>query len=121
MNRIASLALALFCIAGAASAQEFNVRPGFSTDPNSSVHKTNVGLTDVDMSNASGAHVALERMQRAAVAVCGGRPDSSASNEEKDDFATCYDGAMRGAVADAGAPVLAALSKGTASTLMAKN
>jgi UrcA family protein len=124
MIRIATLtavaAAGLFTLVGAASAQEFQVRPSIAPGSFGQDYQTNVSLNGLDMSREGDARVALERIGRAATAVCGGEPDESSWDEDKESFETCHSQSVRRAVAAAHTPMLTALMLSEGSTL-AKN
>ena len=127
MNRIAALALAtaavvgVFTLAGAASAQEFQVRTSLMHGSFGEDSRTTVNLSGLDLSKESDARIAFGRIDRAATAVCGGAPDETYSDSEKQAFDSCHTQSVRRAVAGTRAPVLISMTISQGPTLLARN
>lgn len=99
---IASLMLAAF--GGAASAQTVTLAP---SDPDAPSRR--VFVADLDLSQAAGAHVAIDRIHMAAVDVCGGQP-SPLDLDRIEGFRACVQAAADGAVAQLRSPVATAMN-----------
>ncbi len=125
MTRIATLAavavVGLFTLAGAASAQDFQVQKNLAAGAFGDDYQTTVSLSGLDLSRESDARVALDRINRAANAVCGGQPDETYSDTEKQSFDTCHSEAVRRAVAHTRSPMLIAMMISQGPTLLARN
>jgi UrcA family protein len=68
-----------------------------------------VRVADLDLESPLGARAALRRIQRAAVVVCGGEPDSRALDRQAA-FQACVRTATARTVAQSRSPTLAALN-----------
>ncbi len=124
MNRFVTLAAAaagLTLLAGAASAQDVPVSTNVTNDPAIVTRHTTVDLAGVDVMSGGGARIALDRIDRAATAVCGGAPKADAWADEVASFSACHSEAVNNAVRDVQGSVLTALMKGKGPTLMARN
>jgi UrcA family protein len=125
MTRIATFAAAavvgLFTLAGAASAQEFQVRPTLAGGAFGQDYQTTVSLSGLDLSRESDARIALQRIDRAATAVCGGQPDDTYSDSEKQAYQDCHAQSVRRAVTHTRSAMMIALMITKGPTLLAKN
>jgi UrcA family protein len=74
------------------------------------VKRLDVAYGDLDLSTRSGAELFLQRLERAAVNVCGGRPDLR-DLEARRAFKECVDRSMDAAVAQIRAPRVTALHR----------
>lgn len=72
------------------------------------VRRLDVAHADLDLSTSDGARRFLDRLERAAVQVCGGRPDIR-DLEANRSFKACVERSMDGAVAQLRAPRVTAL------------
>lgn len=70
-----------------------------------------VSTRDLDLSTPAGAKAFYSRLSHAVIAGCGGAPTSFFTSEEER-FEACYKTAMDEAVAQAHAPLVAALHAG---------
>ena len=86
----------MFGAAGAASAQ---------SSPADSAPSMTVRLSDVDLSSKGGAQTAMERIEIAADAVCGGQP-AARDWTGRAFYNQCRANAIKGAVASVGRPAL---------------
>jgi UrcA family protein len=106
---IALGALGLIAIAQPASAQNLQLREGYSHDPSKIVTYTRIESSDVDPASAAGARILLQRIEMAADAVCGGEANA-VSKPQKRDYADCRSDAVAGAVSKMGVPALKQLA-----------
>jgi UrcA family protein len=73
-----------------------------------------VSLTGVDLSSQAGAAIALQRIQRAASAICGGEP-SPREMDRTGAYRVCVRQTLNDAVAQLGSPTVSALNDHAAS------
>ena len=107
MKPIIALALGAAALAGAAQAQDLKVREGYSRDGAVVVSKAQVPYADLDISTDDGARRLLERIERAADAVCG-IPAAAPSAPLDAQALACRHDAIRGAAARVRTPALEA-------------
>jgi UrcA family protein len=96
----------VFGVAGAASAQ---------SAPVDNVPSMTVRLADVDLSSKAGARTAMQRIETAADAVCGGQPEAR-DWTRRAFYDQCRSNAIKGAVASVGRPTLSQIADASYAT-----
>jgi UrcA family protein len=106
MNRYSAQALGLSLAAATlvAAAQSASAQPD---EPSTAVR---VSFADLDISHPAGAHVLLERIERAAVTACGGEPWARLQAQSSA-YQQCRGDAISEAISHINAPMLTAAAK----------
>jgi UrcA family protein len=80
--------------------------PAMAKPVHADTQSQKVSVADLDLTSARGANRFLNRVQRTARRVCGGRPDGRAPSAERAAFRECVSEAMQNAVVAINSPAV---------------